>query len=190
MWKIETIGTILLVIELIQDVKTAVNLIKMGNKIFLLTFEKWCRFLIFIQTSYLTLSLWYFNVRESMLMQLTQPANNSKNASDHCCDQLFPRVSITQVQKTKKHYFWKISYHSWFGTNDNKTSERKQNHKLCIINTAFIRGFTCMLNFAISWIQCPHNDINNNITVSISRNPGHSVFHQQKRCFTKITWQN
>ena len=31
-------------------------------------------------------------------MQLTQPANNSKNASDHCCDQFFLRVLITQVQ--------------------------------------------------------------------------------------------
>ena len=56
-----------------------------------------------------------------------------------------------------------MSYHSWFGTNDNKTSviERKQSHKLWIINTAYIRGFTCVLNFAISWIQCPHNEINN-----------------------------
>ena len=31
-------------------------------------------------------------------MQMTQPANNSKNASDHCCDQFFLRVLITQVQ--------------------------------------------------------------------------------------------
>ena len=86
---------------------------------------------------------------------------------------------IFQIEINKKHKFWKISYHSWFGTNDNKTSviERKQNHKLWIFNTAFIRGFICMLNFAISWIPCPHNEINNNITVSISRNPGHSVFH-------------
>ena len=122
-------------------------------------------------------------------MQLTQPANNSKNASDHCRDQFFlyffnyasSKWLIFQIEINKKHNFWKISYNSWFGTNDNKTSviERKQNHKLWIINTAFIRGFTCtgMLNFAISWIQCPHNEINNNITVSISRNPGHSVFH-------------
>ena len=57
-------------------------------------------------------------------MQLTQPANNSKNASDHCSDQ-----------------------------------------KLWIIDTAYIRGFTCMLNFAISWIQCPHNEFNNNNSV-------------------------
>ena len=39
--------------------------------------------------------------------------------------------------------------------------ERKQSHKLWIIDTAYIRGFTCVLNFAISWIQCPHNEINN-----------------------------
>ena len=86
---------------------------------------------------------------------------------------------IFQIEINKKHNFWKTSYHSWVCTNDNKTSviERKQNHKLWIISTAFIRGFTCMLNFAISWIQCPHNEINNNITLSISRNPGHSVFH-------------
>ena len=31
----------------------------------------------------LNMSLSYFNVRESILMQLTQPANNSKNVSDH-----------------------------------------------------------------------------------------------------------
>ena len=31
-------------------------------------------------------------------MHLTQPANNSKNVSDHCCDQFFFRVLITQVQ--------------------------------------------------------------------------------------------
>ena len=31
-------------------------------------------------------------------MQLTQPANNSKNASDHCCDQIFICVLITPVQ--------------------------------------------------------------------------------------------
>ena len=120
-------------------------------------------------------------------MQLKQPGNNSKNASDHCCDQFFLRFFnytssewlIFQIEINEKHIFWKISYHSWFGTNDNMTSviERKQNHKFWIINTAFIRGFTCMLNFAISWIQCPHNEINDNITVSISRNPGHSVFH-------------
>ena len=92
----------------------------------------------------------------------------------------YTKWSIFQIEiKKPPTIFWKISYHSWFGTNDNKTSvvQRKQNHKLWIINTAFIRGFTCMLNFAISWIQCPHNEINNNITVSISRNPGHSVFH-------------
>ena len=109
-------------------------------------------------------------------MQLTQPANNSKNASDHCCDQFFfscfnytsSKWLIFQIEINKKHNFCKLSYHSWFGTNDNKTSviERKQNHKLWIINTAFIRGFTCMLNFEISWIQCPHNKINNNNCVN------------------------
>ena len=31
-------------------------------------------------------------------MQLTQPANNSKNASDHCYDQFFLHALITQVQ--------------------------------------------------------------------------------------------
>ena len=31
-------------------------------------------------------------------MQLAQPANNSKNASDNCCDQFFLCVLITQVQ--------------------------------------------------------------------------------------------
>ena len=31
-------------------------------------------------------------------MQLTQPANNSENASEHCCDQFFLSVLITQVQ--------------------------------------------------------------------------------------------
>ena len=69
---------------------------------------------------------------------------------------------IFQIEINKKHNIWKI-YHSWFGTNDNKTSviERKQNHKFCIIDTAFIRSFTCMLNFVISWIQCPNNEINN-----------------------------
>ena len=69
---------------------------------------------------------------------------------------------IFQIEINKKQYFWKIPYHSWFGTNDDKTSviERKQNHKLWINNTAFIRCFTCMLNFAISWIQCIHNEIN------------------------------
>ena len=40
------------------------------------------------------LSLSYFYVRENILMQLTQPANNSKNAFD----QFFLRVLITQVQ--------------------------------------------------------------------------------------------
>ena len=38
------------------------------------------------KTLYLILSLSYFDIRESILMQLAQPANNSKNASDHCCD--------------------------------------------------------------------------------------------------------
>ena len=54
------------------------------------------------------------------------------------------------------------------GTNDNKTSviERKQNHKHWIVNTVYIRGFTCVLYFAISWIQCPHNGINNNNCVN------------------------
>ena len=77
-------------------------------------------------------------------------------------------IKIFQIEINRKHNFWKISYHSWFGTNDDKTSviERKQNHKLWIINTAFIRGFTCVLNFAISWIQCPHNEINNNNCVN------------------------
>ena len=86
-----TIQLILLVIELIQEVKITLNiLIKMGNRFsYLLTFEKWYRFLISIQTLYLILSLSYFNVRENILMQLTQPANNSKNVSDHCCDQFF-----------------------------------------------------------------------------------------------------
>ena len=118
------------------------------------------------------LSLSYFNVRENILMQLTQPANNSKNASGHCCDHVLLHVlvnntiskwSIFQIEINKKHNCWNI-YHSWFGTNDNKTSviERKQNHKLWIINTAFIRGFTCILNFAISCIQGPHDEINNN----------------------------
>ena len=78
---------------------------------------------------------------------------SGKNASDHCCDQFFSscfnytssKWLIFQIEINKKHNFWKISYHSWFGTNDNKTSviERKQNHKLWIISTAFIRGFTC-----------------------------------------------
>ena len=33
-----------------------------------------------------------------ILMQFKQPANNSKNASDHCCDQFFLCVLITEVQ--------------------------------------------------------------------------------------------
>ena len=150
----------------------------MGNRFskFLLTFGKWYRFLISIQTLYLILSLSYFKVRENILMQLTQPAKNSKNASDHCCDHFFSlcfnytssKWLIFQIVINKKHIFLKISYHSRFGTNDNKTSviERKQNHQLWIINTAYIRGFTCVLNFAISWIQCPHNEINNNNCVN------------------------
>ena len=82
------------------DPTILVNLIKMGNRFskFLLTFEKWYRFLISIQTLYLILSLSYFTVRENILMQLTRPANSSKNASDHCCDQFFLCVLITQVQ--------------------------------------------------------------------------------------------
>ena len=36
--------------------------------------------------------------KKNILMQLTQPANNSKNASDHCCDHFFLFVLITQVQ--------------------------------------------------------------------------------------------
>ena len=68
------------------------------QQIFLVTFEKWYWFLISIQTLYLILSLSYLNVRENILMQLTQPANNSKNVSDHCCDQFFLCVLITQVQ--------------------------------------------------------------------------------------------
>ena len=75
-------------------------------------------------------------------------------------------LSNWDKQKTQ---FLKISYHSWFGTNDDdKTSviERKQSHKLWIIDTAYIGGFTCVLNFVISWIQCPHNEINNNNCVN------------------------
>ena len=146
-------------------------------------------------------------------MQLTQPANNSKNASDHCLARtggqfrrnyptpergvpwvlslLWPFFSscfnyisskwlIFQIEINKKHNFWKI-YHSWFDTNDNKTSviERKQNHKLWIINTAYIRGFTCVLNlqflgFSVLTMK------STTITVSISRNPGHSVSLTEK----------
>ena len=101
----------------------------------------------------------------------------------------FLRVLITQVQNdqssklrnSKKHNFWKI-YHSWFGTDDNKTSviERKQNHKLWIINTAFIRGFPCTLNFAVSWIQCPYNEINNNNWVNFKKSRSQCVSLTEK----------
>ena len=37
-------------------------------------------------------------LEKNILMQLTQPANNSKNASDHCCDQFFLCVLITHIQ--------------------------------------------------------------------------------------------
>ena len=76
-------------------------------------------------------------------MQMTQPANNSKNASDHCCDHFLcfnyksSKWLIFQIEINKKHNFWKISYHSCFGTNDNKTSviERKEttNFELLIL---------------------------------------------------------
>ena len=50
-------------------------------------------------------------------MQLTQPANNSKNASDHCYDQFFSscfnytnsKWLIFQIEINKKHIFGK--YH-------------------------------------------------------------------------------
>ena len=123
-------------------------------------------------------------------MQLTQPVNNFKNASDHWCDHFFSscfnytssKWLIFQIEINKKHNFCKISYHSWFGTNDNKTSviERKQNHKLWIIDTAFIRGFTCVLNFAISWIQCLHNEINNNNCVNFKKTRSQCVSLTEK----------
>ena len=187
-----TIQLILLVIELIQEVKITLNiLIRMGNRFsYLLTFEKWYRFLISIQTLYLILSLSYFNVRENILMQLTQPANNSKNVSDHCCDQFFLCDQLHKFKwlifrieiNKKKNNFWKVSYHSWFGTNDNKPSviERKQSHKLWIIDTAYIRCFTCVLNFVISWIQCPHNEINNNNCVNIKKSRSQCVSLTEK----------
>ena len=106
-------------------------------------------------------------------MQYTQLANNSKMLLIIAVTNFFfvllsSKWLIFHIEINKKHNFWKISYHSWFGTNDDKTSviERKQNHKFWIINTAFIRGFTYVLNFAISWIQCPHNEINNNNCVN------------------------
>ena len=127
---------------------------------------------------YLILSLSYFNVRENILMQLIQPANNSKKCFwsllwpffSSCFNYTSSKWLIFQIEINKKKHTIFGKYHSWFGTNDNKTSviERKQNHKLWIINTAFIRGLTCSLNFAISWIQCPHNEINN-ITVNFKK---------------------
>ena len=62
---------------------------------------------------------------------------------------------IFQIEINKKH-------------NETSVIERKQSHKLWIINTAYIRGFTCVLNFAISWIQCPHIEINNNNCVNFN----------------------
>ena len=108
-------------------------------------------------------------------MQLTQPANNSKNASDHCCDQFSlcfnytsSKCLIFQIEINKKKPQFLESIISFMVTNHNKTSviEKKQSHKLWIINTAYIRGFTWVLNFAFSWIQCPHNEINNNNCVN------------------------
>ena len=99
-----------------------------------------------------------------------------------CFNYTSSRWLIFQIKINKKHIFWKISYHSWFGTYDNKTSviERKQNDKLWIINTAFIRGFTCMLNFAVSWIQCPHNEINNNNCVNFKKSRSQRVSLAEK----------
>ena len=74
-----------------------------------------------------------------------------------CLNYTSSKLLIFQIGINKKHNFWKISHHSWFGTNDKKTYYwktyywKKTNHKLWIINTAFIRGFTCMLNFAVSY---------------------------------------
>ena len=123
-------------------------------------------------------------------MQLTQPANNSKKCFwsllwpifSSCFNYTSSKWLIFQTEINKKHNLWKISYHQWFGTNDNKTAviERKQNHKLWIINTAFIRGFTCMLNFAISWIQCPHNEINNNNCVNFKKSRSRCVSLTEK----------
>ena len=89
------IQLILLVIELIQEVKTTLaNLIKRVKDF---PIHIWKTILIshFHKTLCLILPLSYFNIRESILMQLTQLANNFKNASDHCCDQFFLCVLIT-----------------------------------------------------------------------------------------------
>ena len=53
-------------------------------------------------------------------MQLTQPANNSKNASDHCCDQFFSScfnytsskwLLIFQIEINKTTIFGKYIIH-------------------------------------------------------------------------------
>ena len=105
-------------------------------------------------------------------MQLTQTGNNSKKCFwsllwpifSLCFNYTSSKWLIFQIEIDKKTTIFGTN----FGTNNNKTSviEGKQSHRLWIIDTAYIRGFTCVLNFAISWIRCPHNEINNNNCVN------------------------
>ena len=48
-------------------------------------------------------------------MQLTQPANNSKNASDHCCDQFFIDVLITYTNSKLLIFQIEINKNTIFG---------------------------------------------------------------------------
>ena len=48
---------------------------------------------------------------------------------------MLEKTLIFRIEINKKHNFWKISYHSWFGTHDDKTSviEQTTNFELLIL---------------------------------------------------------